>query len=35
VGNLRLLCGKHNRLEAQRVYGAKAIRRYRPRELRV
>ena len=31
-GNLRLLCGKHNRLEAERIYGANAIRRYRPRE---
>ncbi len=30
--NLRLLCGRHNRLEAERVYGANAIRRYRPRE---
>ena len=32
VGNLRLLCGRHNRLEAERIYGANAIRRYRPRE---
>jgi len=32
VGNLRLLCGRHNRLEAERIYGANAIRRYRPTE---
>jgi hypothetical protein len=30
--NLRLLCAKHNRLEAERIYGANAIRRYRMRE---
>jgi hypothetical protein len=32
VGNLRLLCSRHNTLEAERVYGAKAMRRFRARE---
>jgi 5-methylcytosine-specific restriction endonuclease McrA len=27
-GNLRLLCGKHNRLEAERVYGKKHMEKY-------
>jgi hypothetical protein len=31
-GNLRLLCGKHNRFEAERIYGANTMHRYRPRE---
>ena len=26
--NLRLLCGKHNRLEAERVYGKKHMEQY-------
>ncbi|MCK4549155.1 MAG: HNH endonuclease, partial [Candidatus Krumholzibacteria bacterium] len=26
--NLRLLCGKHNRLEAERAYGKKHMERY-------
>jgi 5-methylcytosine-specific restriction endonuclease McrA len=30
--NLRLLCGRHNRLEAERVYGANTVRCYRQRE---
>ncbi|UCH85042.1 MAG: HNH endonuclease, partial [Candidatus Latescibacterota bacterium] len=32
LGNLRLLCAAHNRLEAERVYGTKMIDRYRRRE---
>jgi len=32
ASNLRLLCGKHNRLEAERVYGATAIERFHTRE---
>jgi 5-methylcytosine-specific restriction endonuclease McrA len=32
LANVRLLCGKHNRLEAERIYGANAIRQYRQRE---
>ena len=32
VSNLRLLCAKHNRLAAQEVFGADAVKRFRPRE---
>jgi 5-methylcytosine-specific restriction endonuclease McrA len=32
LGNLRLLCGMHNRLEAERIYGANVMRKYIPRE---
>ena len=32
VGNLRLLCARHNKLEAERVYGANTIRRFSARE---
>jgi len=32
ASNLRLLCAKHNRLEAERIYGASAIRRFHTRE---
>jgi hypothetical protein len=32
VGNLRLLCAQHNKLEAERVYGANAMRRFSARE---
>jgi CRISPR/Cas system Type II protein with McrA/HNH and RuvC-like nuclease domain len=32
IENLRLLCAAHNRLEAERVYGARAIRRFHTRE---
>ncbi len=32
VSNLRLLCSKHNQVEAERVYGASAIERFHPRE---
>ena len=28
-GNLRLLCGKHNRLEAERVYGSEHMDRFK------
>ena len=31
-GNLRLLCGKHNRLEAERVYGSLHLERFRKKE---
>ena len=31
-GNLRLLCGKHNRLEAERVYGSPHMERFRKKE---
>jgi hypothetical protein len=30
--NLRLLCERHNKLEAGRVYGANAMKRFRTRE---
>jgi hypothetical protein len=29
MSNLRLLCGKHNRLEAERTYGKGHMERYR------
>jgi hypothetical protein len=32
LGNLRLLCERHNKLEAERVLGANTIRRFRRRE---
>ena len=32
ASNLRLLCGKHNLLEAERAYGATAIKRFHTRE---
>ena len=32
VDNLRVLCAKHNKLEAERVYGVNAIRKFRARE---
>jgi 5-methylcytosine-specific restriction endonuclease McrA len=32
IGNLRLLCARHNKLEAERVYGANAMRRFSARE---
>jgi len=32
VHNLRLLCERHNKLEAERVYGANAMKRFRARE---
>jgi len=32
VGNLRLLCSRHNKLEAERVYGATTISRFSARE---
>ncbi len=32
LSNLRLLCGKHNRLEAKRVLGEKTVERYSRRE---
>jgi hypothetical protein len=32
AGNLRLLCAQHNRLEAERAFGAKNIRRFYPRK---
>jgi hypothetical protein len=28
VDNLRLLCARHNRLEAERVYGGERLRRF-------
>ncbi len=31
-GNLRLLCGKHNRLEAERVFGSRHMERFKKRE---
>ena len=31
-GNLRLLCGKHNRLEAERVYGSPHMERFKKKE---
>jgi hypothetical protein len=31
-GNLRLLCGRHNRLEAERLYGESHMRRFRRKE---
>lgn len=31
-GNLRLLCGKHNRLEAERAFGSEHMERYRKKE---
>jgi 5-methylcytosine-specific restriction endonuclease McrA len=31
-GNLRLLCGKHNRLEAERVYGSRHMEKFKKRE---
>ena len=31
-GNLRLLCGKHNRLEAERVYGNQHMKRFKKKE---
>jgi 5-methylcytosine-specific restriction endonuclease McrA len=31
-GNLRLLCGKHNRLEAERIYGSHNMKRFRKQE---
>ena len=34
VGNLRLLCGKHNRLEAERVYGKKHMEQFRKEQPR-
>jgi 5-methylcytosine-specific restriction endonuclease McrA len=30
--NLRLLCGKHNRLEAERVYGSSHMKRFNNKE---
>jgi len=30
--NLRLLCGKHNRLEAERVFGSRRMERFRKKE---
>ena len=32
VGNVRLLCARHNKLEAERVYGANTMRRFGARE---
>ncbi|MCK4236334.1 MAG: HNH endonuclease, partial [Candidatus Krumholzibacteria bacterium] len=32
AGNLRLLCAKHNRHEAERVYGEKFMERFYQRE---
>ena len=32
IGNLRLLCERHNKREAERVLGANAVRRFRRRE---
>jgi hypothetical protein len=32
IGNLRLLCERHNKLEAERVYGANAMKRFRAKE---
>jgi len=32
LGNMRLLCSAHNRVEAERVYGVEAMRRFRKRE---
>ena len=31
-GNLRLLCGKHNRLEAERVFGSQHMERFKKKE---
>ncbi len=32
LGNLRLLCERHNKKEAERVYGANVMRKFRARE---
>jgi hypothetical protein len=32
LGNLRLLCERHNKKEAERVYGANAMKKFRARE---
>ena len=32
ASNLRLLCARHNKIEAERIYGANAIKRFHARE---
>jgi hypothetical protein len=32
IANLRLLCERHNKIEAERIYGANAMKRFRARE---
>jgi len=32
IENLRLLCARHNKIEAERVYGANSMKRFRARE---